>query len=48
MGNDSTPPDPAQDPSSAATNGTPAPPPFAPDPELIGYLERAQRGAGKR
>jgi hypothetical protein len=48
MENETTPPDPAQDPGSQPSESAPAPPPFAPDPALIGYLERAQKGAEQR
>ncbi len=44
----STPPrEPSDSPSSQPSESPPAPP-FEPDPEMIGYLEREQRGAERR
>ena len=44
-----TPPrEPSDSPSSQPSESAPPPPPFEPDPELIGYLEREQRGAERR
>ena len=45
---DSTPDVPQQDPSSEPSEPTEPPPPFQPDPDLIGYLERGQKGGGEK
>jgi hypothetical protein len=49
MADDPTQPrDPSDAPSEGTLAGTGEPPPFEPDPELIGYLEREQKGDTER